>query len=181
MREINEAAEPILAELHRGVWWSLSADEKRKLSAWATMFTMTYEHADMKTLATPQCERTFLMESGQPPSNWKVWIGEYSNGVWSDTCQHKGASFNPSQSSPADLTPMNLQSTVFTFGKLLLNTFSTHADLNFKAAEYGFRLGLQTIWPINGSVIRKPSNVHGAAQVEFIAQVLEWATDDFIR
>ena len=76
---------------------------------------------------------------------------------------------------------MNLQSTVFTFGKLLLNTFSTHADLDFKAAEYGFRLGLQTIWPLNGSVIRKPSNVHGDAQVEFIAQALEWATDDFIR
>jgi hypothetical protein len=37
--------------LAKGEWWYLSPYERQNLAAWATLFTMSYEHSDIATMA----------------------------------------------------------------------------------------------------------------------------------
>lgn len=170
MKAIGERAEPILARLQAGDWWDLSADERTALAAWSTMFTMTYEFADLGTQITPPEERLYLMQNSCPPPNWKVWVAEIQVGtVWhAGVTHHKALYAGPA----SEVKTGNIQTTTFTFGKLLIHTFSTTAKLDFKTTEYGNRLGLQSLWPISSSRIVQPTRPHTNGEAEVVAQIL---------
>jgi len=172
MKAVNEAAEPVLARFSAGDWYEINDEEKRALAAWATMFTMTYEYIDHATIAASQYERDYVRENAIPPENWYVMIALYDVGYWTDATLHSGLWVTPPEYDPS-LAPMNTQITTSTFGKLLFHTFSTRADFDMNVGEYAFRLGLQTVWPLNGTRIRKPDRPHTDAEAHLIAYGLK--------
>ena len=157
MKTLQEKAIPILVRLAAGEWWELSAAEKMSLAAWATMFTMTWEYADTNTISTPQHERTYLMETGTPPAHWWIGIAEFGGVEWEYRAAHHGGYLKPPPYDQNASPRLNFQVTTFTFGKLLLQTYSNRSDFHINIADYFRRLGLQATYPLNFSVIRKPA------------------------
>ncbi len=177
MKAVNEAAEPHLVRLAEGEWWALTPTEKTQVAAWATMFSMTYEFADRFTLASTQAERDYLRENREPPPNWTIWIGSYGEGDWTHQCNHHAAraELNPSATVISEepdvrISPnMNCQITVFTFGHLLIVTFSHRIRSPVRADAFGAVFGLQTIWPTGFGAVGKPIRHHTDSEIEAIA------------
>jgi hypothetical protein len=75
MGRLQEAAKPKLAQLLRGTWSGLSADDCATISAWAVMFTIIVERLDLSTAAVTAAERKAFSLDRRPPANWMIWAG----------------------------------------------------------------------------------------------------------
>jgi hypothetical protein len=69
MSELQGKAKPFLLLLMEGRWTGITREAQAAIAAWATMFTMVCEFADMTTQAVTQSERDEFMLTKQPPDN----------------------------------------------------------------------------------------------------------------
>src|SRR5271154_5895906 len=77
MSQLQERAKPAVLPLIQDDWPNLTEFERRSIGAWATMFTMVYEFADIGTLITTPQEREQLRLTRDPPAHWVIWAGRY--------------------------------------------------------------------------------------------------------
>lgn len=160
MRLLGESAEPHLARLAKGEWWKFSKDEAKVIASWLTMFTMSYEFKDLKTMASTQAERRFLMDNLEPPPTWAISIAQHELRGWREKVQHTGIGLHATYHQPVGevrdrfrvVPNANFQVTVSTFGKLLFMTslmrgdaeeFCAPYDPHFEAEQRGMRM----LWP----------------------------------
>jgi len=129
MREVNEAAAPIIRRMIDHGPYRLSSEEKLAFSNWVTMFSMSYELADRETMATPISERRFLMENRHPPDGWWIMVGLYWGTAWSEMINHRGAWIGE-DSSTEDLK-CNAQTTVFTLGRSAVISISGSVPIEY--------------------------------------------------
>lgn len=175
MSLLNKRAAPTLVRLAEDDWWPLSEDEKRLLSAWCCMFSMTYEFADRWSLASNQYERDHLRITGTAPPNWHIAIARYGSGAWSHRANHRGYCYGSEAGHISDepdiqnMPNMNTQITVFTFGHLLIAAMSTRAAPIDDLIDYSHRFGLQSLWPLDFTFIQKPARALTDDEVSMVA------------
>jgi hypothetical protein len=114
------------------------------------MFTMVIEFADVVTIATSQKERFDFAQSPRPLDNWMIWIGRCTK--WPFDFVHYGWG-TPSKEEiiPIPTTMPDhptSQSTTFSVGKLLFQTYSTTDPLlDIDPVMYALRTNLYSLWP----------------------------------
>ena len=135
LSRIQEEAKPILIPLIRGQRSALGENAQKKLSAWCAMATMTAEYIDPDpySVAIPQKDRDWLMNTGAAPPGWRIWIGDYLRHKWVPRWTHFTFPMLDAKDMPtsADAPPQlpNTQVTTFTAGRLYVHVMSSvHAD-----------------------------------------------------
>lgn len=176
MKQIHERAKSCLVDLSKGQWWPLDDAEKTAVASYFTLVSMMWQLADKETSAGTQTERAHIMKTLSPPLNWWFFVAEHEQSEWTENLIYTGFSvYSASDMAKVNKIPKqpNCHSLVSTFGELAFNTRSIGdaAPEMFKRSppEYALRLGLQTIWPLNNSVIRKPARPHTDAELHAIA------------
>jgi hypothetical protein len=150
MSDLQNQAKPLLVPLIRGKVPILTNEHHSILTTWAIMFTMVIEFADVGTIATSQKERFDFAQSPRPLDNWMVWIGrctkwpfDFLHYSWSGRSEEK---IIPIPTTKPDCPTS--QSTTFSVGKLLFQTYSTTDPvLKVQPTVYAFRAGLYLLWP----------------------------------
>jgi hypothetical protein len=165
MKDVNERAKPTLVRLAKGEWWYLSPYERQNLAAWATLFTMSYEHSDIATMAALPSERLKFSINHHPPAHWAIGIARYEgNNYYEDSIQHTAFIAGGS---------MNTQTTTILFGKLVLHTYSSRAAI-FPKWWNPFRI--EKIWPLGHFSILPPEAVDDAGFIALAHFTEVWLT-----
>ncbi len=167
LSQIQNAAKPILISLFDGSAITLGETDQTLVATWAAMATMTGEYLsnDLKRVAIPQSDRTWLMDKRTPPPGWCIWVGHYPR--QQNATQWVKASFPvinadilPDSISDADLAP-TLQTTAFSVGVLYVFAMSSHFSeiprgWDWRTAPAARKL-LKPIWPANPYGLGWPS------------------------
>lgn len=169
MKDINERAKPALIRLARGEWWYLSPYERQSLAAWATLFTMSYEHADLATMATVPAERLRFSIDHHPPAHWAVGIARYDGDkYYEDSVQHTAFML--------DEPVMNIQTTTILFGNLILHTYSSRKAI---FPQWWNRFGMEKIWPLGYFPVLPPRTLGDANFISLAHFTEVWLTGEF--
>jgi hypothetical protein len=165
MGKLQERAKPILTPLLLGEQPTLAASDQRLIAAWITMVTMVYEFSDPATVAISQAERTTFMNTGEPPANWWIAIGNLKN--THRQIAHTGAvMFSGKRPNPLS-EKLNTQVTTGAIGRLIFQAFSSGFTTIDLTGTTTFGLGLTRIWPTAGHPVRtiRPLNESEAERV----------------
>jgi hypothetical protein len=147
MSPIQEATKPFLSEMIAGRWRVLTAQERTKLATWAALFTITWEFADLKTMAITQEEREAFRRNCTFPRNFILAASRYSG-------KEHGRTLHQSVTLSTSKVPLNLpsvtmaQTTTFCVGNVVLHTFSGPDGVVTNPTEYADQIGLKLVWPI---------------------------------
>jgi hypothetical protein len=177
MSRLDKAAKPLLLPLILENPVCLSPDALRFAATWIAMKLMVAEWSRPIDVATPQEERTFLMEHQEPPTSWKIWIASHSSEVWRTTYHRHSSRIGV---APKGVIPSvadrpatkNIQATTLGIGCLLVYAVSTRLPLDFELPSQ-VRGNAFPIWPIVGAVTWPPSRTLSQLEVETIALAME--------
>lgn len=168
MKDVNDRAKPTLVRLAKGEWWDLSPYERQSIAAWATLFTMSYEHADLATMATLPAERLKFSINHHPPAHWSVGIARYNgDGYYEDSIQHTGFMTK----EPV----MDLQTTTFLFGKIIFHTYSSRSAI---FPRWWKRFNLEKIWPIGYFPVIPPDPIDDSGFIALAHFTEVWLTGE---
>ena len=153
MAKLQEEVKPIVVAMLSGGQTRLYVKQQTILSAWIGMAVMVGEFEDLSTIAIPQSDRTFLMESRKLPSTWRVWIGRYSRQEWKPRWLHNTL-FVAKEDTPGlkddRIYPPNTQNTTWIVGNIF--THSLSSSLRGALRRWNFpmsvRSALLQIWPV---------------------------------
>jgi hypothetical protein len=188
MSQLQEQAKPLLIQLIAGNWPNLSPHDQRVLAAWATMFTMVVEFADLNTLVTPFSQRDEFRQTRVPPKGWAVWIGRFDGFLWRGVFNHfgwrpplvvTGAAPSPAVALTAKL---DSQSTAFVLGKVFFQTFSTiRTDPKIQERAFADRFGLRCIWPVSDNVVVRPDHILDDITADKVSSSLQPFPPNMVR
>lgn len=169
MGSLQTRARPVLEPLMRGIAVPLSSAAQEVMAAWATMATMVIEYSDFDTVAVTEGERDAFYRSQQALPGWRIWIG--LNGGMSAVFYHAALAVGSEQPPHDGSQRPNTQTTTLGFGKLVLQTFSSTAELpsgltDWLAGNLPSSV-LQIIWPPLQGLVTVPS--HALSNAEFVA------------
>ncbi len=144
MSRLQEEAKSSLTPLILGQTPIVSVKSQITIASWVAMTWMTSEHLDQRGQATSQEDREWLMEKGEPPDDWLVWIGRYQGTRWPEQISSMSNFVGSAKELAAETRPLvNTQVTTFVVGHLVGHTFSSpivrHAEVSID--------GLAPIWP----------------------------------
>jgi len=146
MKEIAESAAPILKRTEVGQWWNMSTNERQAIAAWATMFFMSFEFLDHESIMVNAVDRKKFSDSSEPPKNWYVWIGRYTDTPLDvDVIKQARGIISDENTANEKMIPYSIQT--FNFGKLLLHVICGHEQIEFDPVKYGKSINLCQIWP----------------------------------
>jgi hypothetical protein len=171
MSRLQEQVKPILLPMLEGRWPNaISVWERRILAAWAAMFTMVIEFADLDTQVTPFAGRERLRLTLEPPERWYVWIGLHTGVLWTLGFNHFAWS-RPKFVWPGQLEPLpaaiaaaekkEVQSTGWVLGPIFFQTISARVP-GYTVDELAFakKHGLRVVWPSGDNLpIERPVTV----------------------
>lgn len=124
MADLQEAVKPILIPLLKDEW-SVSVEAQATLSAWVAMTAMVREYDNMATVSVPQEDRAFLMDTGSVPEGWAILLGSIQlEGRHPAMNNHFGHTQAYGDKAGTWIKTTHFQSTGFTIGNLMLQTFS---------------------------------------------------------
>jgi hypothetical protein len=147
---------------------TLDQNAQQLVATWVAMSTMTGEHLsqDLRRLAIPQSDRTWLLERRTPPPGWSIWIGHYPR--QENPTKWVKASFPvvnadklPDIITDEDLAP-TMQTTVFSVGNLFAFAMSCHfpeipLGWDWRTAPTAREL-LKRVWPISSAAVDWPAS-----------------------
>lgn len=155
MSTLRVRARPFLEPLVKGDTAAGSSGHGlRSIAAWAAMFTIVYEQADLRTRTISETERFDFRLKRDIPTHWTVWEARH-HGSQEMYCWHRCMDIVaelPLSFPDRIRDPANTQVTTLTIGKLLLQTISSGSEfVNGKALatfrSYGNAFGLTRLWP----------------------------------
>ena len=163
MKRLQDGVKPIILPLINDDWSTITADSALALALWATMFTMTSEHADPNTVSIPLSQREWFKSDQKVPDNWFVFIGRYH-----EADQRRASSVYNHHAFGVDrptdeerFTPKhNTQTTTIGVGRLLIHTFCTTSHIVEDQIGFARRFDLRLIHPNGGDIITVPTQVH---------------------
>ena len=127
MGKLQETAKDIVIPLIKGDTYCLTKEHQRTLASWCAMTVMVAECLAKDQGAVTYSERNSLKTSGEPPSNWKIWIARYARHDWPSDWVHRSIRVSDTNvPNPADCTlPLpNTQFTTIIVGQLLIHAAS---------------------------------------------------------
>jgi hypothetical protein len=149
MKEVNDAARQTIVKLIEEGPHQPEKSERQAFAAWVTMFSMTYEFADLRTMVTTPEERRILMQTKRAPDHWSILIGSYSGTAWTEMNNHRAL-------GPVGAYKPTGQCNVFTLGKTLVVALSGLGLGNTFSRAFATKHGLAEIWPNLGPMISLP-------------------------
>ena len=163
MSRRQSAAKEVLTRLAKGDWSEISAEDQANLAAWASMFSMTFENADLRTACSTEQERAHLMQKGSPPPGWWVAIGLLpQEPVFHAIRRHYAPNDNG-----------NFHVTTFAFGRMAAHVLCNGPVGYTPSWEVYFdQLGLQVIWPNTDRVLVTPQEPLTEAQYVLVCDKL---------
>jgi len=172
MKDIVDSTIPILLPMSHGYWGTLSDMDQIRLSAWITLFCMSYEFAHKETVCVPQSERTIFSKRSIPSDRWFIAIGYGEPGPVYERTLHRSFSLGDDIDYEGH---RHFQVTTFYFGKLLAVAYYSEFDITFDFKRFSALNGLTILWPLDGP-LRKPFRVHydeaPEALLEIISQMI---------
>lgn len=158
MKRIVDDAIPILERLHYGEWKNLPQEEREKLSAWLTLFSMSYEFADKRTVSVSAGERFSLKDTCRPSRHWQIAIGGAELAEpYADLVTHRAISWLPTNRWSGNLSG---QVTLLVFGRLIALVCYWEFPIYFDFGHFARSEGMHPLWPITSTSIATPFKVH---------------------
>jgi hypothetical protein len=163
MGQLQEDAKPFLLPMLVGTQTSLRKKGQTTLAAWIAMMVMVAEYVDRDKIAIPSSDRQWMYTKHQPPSHWRIWIGEHArkshplfvHNVLSCATEKE---FQRSESKTA--TVFNMQTSTICLGEhLLIHVMSSPA---VRSILRRWRLlpdiepAMCQIWPIRNTAVAWP-------------------------
>jgi hypothetical protein len=163
MSRLESRAKPILVPLILGHSFTLAASDQWAIAAWAAMTTISAEMDDPETAVVPFSDRQWLMNMGEAPSHWYVWIGRYQGQRWRTWFRHHRFNYSQDIVLPQSVlalvkyqgdSALRIQVTTLVAGELLLQTLSgTANNKGVSPFSYVDAMWLSNIWPGAGPPI----------------------------
>lgn len=133
MSKLQEKAKPFLEPLMRREQFHFDANAQEVVAAWITMFVMVAEYLDASKVSTPQFEREAFMASKEPPTKWKIWIGDLQREKWRGMLAHFAVPISSPDHAPTvtdnDILPPNTQTMTFVVGRLYVHVRASVTDI----------------------------------------------------
>ena len=159
MSRLQEHAKPILVPLIQDDWPEIDESAQALFAAWAAMFTMVFEFADVRSATIPQEHRTALMNLGTVPRDWSIWIGRHDPGSDHPAfANHHGWLMDATDLAKRLTKRHYCQVTGFTVGRLYVQTVTiTPPILVIEHEAFATAYDLRTIIPFRGSITSRPA------------------------
>ncbi|MEO6013631.1 MAG: hypothetical protein ABIQ30_08620 [Devosia sp.] len=178
MSQLQNEIKPILLPLILGEPSRLNRRAQELLAAWVAMFVFVCEYAGNNPLlvAATDEERRHLMERGEPPSGWRIWLGDYIRGTWVGSVVHTTVPVAPDGSVPEDFEgsklKTNVGSTTFVANRLFVTVFRSRIP-EIVHKQYLPRHTYPRLWPIvRGAMIWPPKRNVRDADADAISSAL---------
>jgi hypothetical protein len=180
MRDIENAAKPIMVPLILGHESRLFANHQKIIATWAVLKAMIaeYDPRSETKVSVHHAHRTYLMKHLAAPKGWAVWIGSFERREWPPEWVGRHLlllSENAfAKSGGREVTHFNVSSTTQVVGKLFIIVI--HAPLEggidrwrFSPPEGGT---LFRIWPPTITSIKWPDCPLSDQDADYAAQAL---------
>jgi hypothetical protein len=137
------------------------------LARWFAKTTMTAEYIYRGEILIPREQRTYFMETQEPPQRWQIWITSMRSAKYMYSLQHFGvwqrrvARLN----SPDMLETVDLQITLIGLGNVLAHIFSTSSTTTWLDPNAVIGSPFTQIWPIVHDRVSWPSR-HAVSDLE---------------
>ncbi|GJE18556.1 hypothetical protein [Methylobacterium marchantiae] len=150
MRALEERASSVFEPLVRGQSLYLSADQQHLLAAWASQIAMVAEYTDPEYAAISQADRTHLMINGEPPPNWRIWLGHFLGKDKNDSSYNHHGLIQPylDWTIKNDKNLATVQTSTITLSRLVFHCFSERRRGSFRYNVEEKCRGIIPIWPI---------------------------------
>jgi hypothetical protein len=152
MKAIVDAAKPTVEQLIQGKPYRLTSRHQKQLAAWIATAVIISEFEDPQQVTIPAADRQWLWTQRTPPSNWKIWIGDYHRSRWvPHWIHHRFSVTGPDEPAPEKGAegPRNTQTTSYVVGRLYVHAVSSAVSggaLNWQFQGRD-RQVLRQIWP----------------------------------
>src|SRR3954469_20001876 len=77
MSQIQSEAMSTVMQLITGSKATLYRKQQVTLAAWVAMANIIAEHDPLTYVTIPAADRAFVFKKRQPPTHWRIWIGDY--------------------------------------------------------------------------------------------------------
>lgn len=163
MSKLQERTKPLILDMLSGAPLVLHKRFQTQLAAWSAMTFMAGDFRRAVSAAISQEDRSYLMNAGRAPTNWRIWVGRYEreqaallfahNALRLSTPRHQASS-----AMDDEIPPPNSQASTVIIGNIFLTCISSSArDLhhywNFNPRNAVF---LRQIWPVETARIPWP-------------------------
>jgi len=165
MHDILEAARPLLYRLEIGEFWQFNENDKATLAKWVTMFVMSYEFLDKKTVQISQEERSKFASDRQLLPYWSIFCAEYVDDGYNTSAHHKALKlFHAADDTGQGYTA--IQVTTLNFGRCLFHCVSSTQHIKDDVNKYAKRLNLVPLHPPHNEC-QLPSFYHVLEEKDF--------------
>jgi hypothetical protein len=145
MRLIEESTMPFLAPLLLAQPHRLDLAEQQMLAALLCLVSMRLELSWRDgPKAIPQSDRDWLMETPEPPANWKIWIARYVGNERMDQ-RHTPMQIASSPDVARGIEHCNTQVTSLIVGQFYAHLFSSTVWRDFRGYD---GVKLFQLWPL---------------------------------
>jgi hypothetical protein len=115
-----------------------------------TLLTMMLEFTDLATKASTPEDYISLYQSGEPPSQWKVWVARYiGTSPENYVARHCGMQLTPIPDVRLESPKCDTQVTTFVIGQLCIHTFCSTVITGADGEEYQL-IDFPQLWPASG-------------------------------
>ena len=165
MRELDEAARPIISPLIQGQRLLLDESAKITLASWAAKVQLLFQYMGAPPRPVSQQRRDAMYESHKPYKNSYLWLAAYAGGRPIFARAHEVQMVRPSKPSE----PLSGERFTITIGKVALQVFigpehPTHAVA--LTPVDAARPWLLPLWPDVSPITWPPSREMSDADVE---------------
>lgn len=160
---LQEAVKPALESLAFGLWLTPSRQNLDVLAAWASMFAMTFEAADVATAAISPTVRKDFLGTLAPPPGFHVFLGRQTE-ARDGFINHRALSVSVrgGRHTPGQVT-------TFTIGHVYFQVISGLPDGVFDPIDYALKIGALAVWPADSRIAFLSAERRTPEQVEMLA------------
>jgi hypothetical protein len=157
MSRLETAATPILKPLLTGQPIHLGQQEQRTTAAWIAKTVMMLEFGDHRRISTSPAQRRFLMDFGEPPTGWKIWIAQYHGEDWKSKAARISAALEIFGDGVRTIDKgrrpaMNTQAITFGIGRLLVQVIATSLPFVMFDIDPKFEPYTPQLWPFRSAL-----------------------------
>jgi hypothetical protein len=153
MSDLETAVKPIVTPLILDQQTILGKERLQTLASWIATKVMVAEYSDPPRVVSTAEDRKFLMETGEPPATWKIWIGRQDGRSWYMKYRRHSATLVSSADDGSPVIPLtgtfakNTQLATFGMGYLIIHVLSSSNPDVLAKIDYPSNVALFRIHP----------------------------------
>jgi hypothetical protein len=179
MRQIEDAARPIMVPLILGQETRITPDQQQVIATWAVLKAIVGEYGHAQHAATHHMQRKYLMHHSIPPTHgWAVWIGSFERDKWIAEWVVRPflllSERVAARRNGPEATYYNAHTTTQTLGKLLIHVMHAPMPSLIEDWRFSFPTGASffRIWPAVDFSLKWPGSALGDRDADFVVGAL---------